>query len=49
MHTQQQLPENTQRLLAPALTNPASIARLESGLKATIIINQNGQLAVVKH
>ena len=46
---QQTLPASTQRLLAPALTNPASIARLERGIKATLIINQDGQLAVVKH
>lgn len=46
---QQLLPASTTRLLAPALTSPESIARLERGIKATLVINPDGQLAVVKH
>lgn len=49
MHAQQQLSPNTTRLLAPALTSPESIARLERGIKGTIVINPDGQLVVVKH
>jgi hypothetical protein len=49
LKTQQKvLPTNTARLLAPALTSPARIARLENGLKVTFMID-NGNLVAVKH
>lgn len=50
LKTQQKvLPTNTARLLAPALTSPARITRLQNGLKVTLIINQDGNLVAVKH
>lgn len=49
MPIQQQLPKNTTRLLAWHLTSPARIARLERGLKAVLLIDENGNLIAVKH